>query len=139
MAFLVYEDWADRSRVRVPKEPISQWDTKRVMAAWAKHVENRAFLEFMARRGTFEERAQARRELEVCARKLAFWEKHPEWRRGLAVREVCRVRAAWAGQEPDGGAARAKLEETHEAREEAKAGYLEENRARAAARAARGP
>lgn len=92
---LVYEDWTDRSQVRVPKEPISTWDSPRVMAAWRVHADNRMYLEFMAKKGTFQERGQARKELLICDRKLTFWKKHPNWDARTAELHMVHLRTQW--------------------------------------------
>jgi hypothetical protein len=90
-----YDEFPDRSKVRVPTEPISTWEEYRVMAAWAVHAGNRAYLEFMAKKGDFKERLQAARELLICGRKMAFWERHPNWSRASAERTLARVRSDW--------------------------------------------
>lgn len=90
-----YDEFPDRSQVRVPKEPISTWEEHRVMAAWRVHAGNRAFLEFMVKRGDFKERLQAARELLICGRKMAFWERHHNWSQASAERTLAEVRRSW--------------------------------------------
>lgn len=97
---LVYPEWTDRSQVRISKEPISEWSTTRVMGCWRTHADNRAFLEFMAREGNFQEKGQARKELVIADRKLAFWKKHPNWDAGEAERHLVRLRTDWSRTPP---------------------------------------
>lgn len=92
---LVYEETPWRGNVRAPSEPISAWDEARVMGAWRAHLGNRGFLEFMSREGTFEEKGQARAELAICARKMAFWERHPRWSRARAEGAIAEQRGMW--------------------------------------------
>lgn len=44
---------------------------------WAKHYDNFLFLDFMARNGTFVERHQAQKEIEIAKRKMKFWKHRP--------------------------------------------------------------
>lgn len=94
MGFLVYEEFGVKT-VRAPSVPISQWGIEKVMAAWETHVGNRFYLEFMASKGTFLEKAQARRELEICDRKLTFWKRHPAWSQQVSDRITERLRREW--------------------------------------------
>ncbi len=68
------------------------------MSAWRTHLENRAFLEFMAKGGTFQERQQAVKELAICARKLAFWERHPEFDKTAAAQAQREVGVKWSSK-----------------------------------------
>jgi phage tail sheath gpL-like len=92
---LVYDE-SVRSSFRGGK-PISQWSREAVMGAWQQHLENRAYLLFMAREGTFSEKTQAAKELEICRQKLAFWERHPEFDRTAAAAAQRELGAKWAG------------------------------------------
>lgn len=56
--------------------PIHEWGTEQVMGVWEKHVKNRYELMFYLKNGTVDEKLQASKELEVCDRKMAFWERH---------------------------------------------------------------
>lgn len=79
-------------------QPIMEWSEDRVMGAWLEHRKNHHFLTFMLRRGTFQEKAAATRELTVCQRKLAFWEKHPEFNKAEASAANARLAKQWAGR-----------------------------------------
>ena len=75
--------------------PISEWSTEQVMGAWAKHARNRYELMFYLKNGTVEEKTQASHELELCDRKLAFWEKHSEFDPKLAGEISKELAAEW--------------------------------------------
>lgn len=77
---------------------ISQWSSAAVMGAWRVHIENRAFLFFMYSKGTYAERVQASKELDICDRKIAFWEKHTEFNKDEAARIIARVKSNWSAK-----------------------------------------
>lgn len=91
---LVYGD--TRGEPFQSKIPISEWDEDTVMKVWKKHRENRAFLFFMYKNGTIAEKQQAAKELEICDRKLAFWERHPQFNRETAGRFAQEIMKQWA-------------------------------------------
>ncbi len=47
--------------------------------AYLRHFENYLFLNFVAVKGTREERASVEKEIILCNRKLSFWERHPNF------------------------------------------------------------
>lgn len=93
---LVYDDTSVRPAFR-GGTPISEWGPEKVMSLWAEHLRNRAYLQFMAREGDYAERQQANRELAICARKAAFWERHPAFDKSAASEIRHRVAREWAG------------------------------------------
>ena len=76
-------------------KPISEWSPEAVLRAWKTHVENRKFLFFMYTKGTVPERQQASRELDVCDRKIAFWERHPNFDKVEAGVINSRLKREW--------------------------------------------
>lgn len=76
-------------------KPISEWEPAQVMGAWQKHVENRCFLFFMYTKGTCSERQQASQELEICDRKIAFWERHPNFDKPAAQLANAKIKRNW--------------------------------------------
>lgn len=75
--------------------PISQWGTPAVMKTWQTHLENRSYLFFMYTKGTYAEKQQASKELEICDRKLAFWERHPAFDISKAASAKAQVKSKW--------------------------------------------
>ncbi|SOC90063.1 hypothetical protein SAMN05216358_0082 [Rhizobium sp. AN5] len=47
--------------------------------AYLRHYSNYLFLNFVAVKGTREERASVEKEILICERKLKFWERHPKF------------------------------------------------------------
>jgi hypothetical protein len=61
-----------------------------------KHLENQFLLEFLATNSTdFHERAQARKELVICARKLIYWSKQTTFSLEQAVADRKKIAANW--------------------------------------------
>jgi hypothetical protein len=77
--------------------PVSAWSTERVMGAWRTHAENRAFLDFMLKRGTTLEKSQASAELRIADRKLKFWANHPAFDLKTAERALINISKTWRG------------------------------------------
>jgi hypothetical protein len=90
---LVYNE--SEARGAFSGKPISQWSQTAVLNAWARHVENHAFLRFMSKKGTFEERMQANKELQICERKIEFWERHSEFDKRQAELILSKVKKNW--------------------------------------------
>ena len=93
---LVYE--SESAHKSYAGKPLSQWGEAAVMRTWGTHIENHAFLKFMYAKGTMAEKQQASKELVICERKIAFWEKHPAFDKRLAALQVTKVKTAWAGK-----------------------------------------
>lgn len=55
--------------------------------AYMKHYENFLFLDFMVQNGTIAEKHQASKELEICKRKMKFWERQPHFIQAEATRQ----------------------------------------------------
>lgn len=68
---------------------------------YLRHFDNFLFLDFVAKKGTREERAAAEKEIIICKRKLAFWERHPNFDPDLVQREKERKIREWS-QSRDG-------------------------------------
>jgi hypothetical protein len=62
---------------RGPRKGYEHWDACK---AWAMHTYNRICLQHIsATTRDFREKAQAEREIQICDRKRAWWEKHPNF------------------------------------------------------------
>jgi len=73
---------------------VSQMDGTK---AFLRHFENKLYLSFIATNGTRQERWQAGKELEICERKLTFWEKHPRFCGQTVKREMEKLSKQWSG------------------------------------------
>jgi len=63
---------------------------------YKKHIENWFYLSFIATTSDiFSERNQARKELDICERKQAYWKKHPEFDPEIATHDTENVRKSW--------------------------------------------
>jgi hypothetical protein len=66
--------------------------------AYLKHYSNYLFLEFITKRSQDRsELHQARKELTICERKLAYWKKVPGWESARVATEVEKLKKQWAG------------------------------------------
>jgi hypothetical protein len=68
---------------------------------YLRHFDNYLFLQFIAKEGTRDERASVEKEIIICERKLAFWERHPNYDADLVKREKERKIREWR-QAPGG-------------------------------------
>lgn len=65
--------------------------------AWASHYSNALYLRFIAANSTDgRERGQANKEIAICERKLAYWQRHPKWNAAAAAEAVAPIKAQWA-------------------------------------------
>lgn len=72
----------DTTRVSVRTESgPSNFDPLRCDAvkAYMRHYENSLFLTFMSNNGTLDEKHQAKKEMEICERKMKYWERQPHF------------------------------------------------------------
>lgn len=90
---LVYGD--DLPRGKFSGTPIHLWETGAVMGAWQKHLENRYYLKFLYMKGTTSEKIQASKELDICDRKIAFWERHPAFDKSQAAKVNTQAKKTW--------------------------------------------
>jgi len=75
--------------------PVNVWDMNGT-AAYLRHYGNLLFLDFMARNGTRVEKHQAEKEMVICRRKLAFWEKHPKYDHAEALKGMQDLKRKWS-------------------------------------------
>ena len=75
----------------------SGFDPSRVNASaqYLKHYENRLYLEFMVEKGTLAEKHQAKKELAMCDRKLAYWERQPNFNSKTVLEKKRGLHANW--------------------------------------------
>lgn len=81
-----------RISVRTDQGPMN-FDPMRCNATkcYLDHYKNFLVLDFIAKNGTLHEKAQARREIEVCERKMTYWKRQPHFNADLAVTEKARL------------------------------------------------
>lgn len=84
-----YSDTAPRSA-----STINVWKMNGTKG-YLRHYDNFLYLNFMAQHGTRVERIQAEKEMVICKRKLAFWERHPNTDRELLRVEKERMNRQW--------------------------------------------
>ena len=66
--------------------------------AYMKHFNNKMFLLLLQNEGTPTEKVQATKELDICNRKLKFWERHPNFDYGVVRMEKESVIKVWKGR-----------------------------------------
>src|SRR5690349_12923760 len=101
MTKIYYDD--DEPRTPYTGPPISSMDP---VKKWSVHFHHLCELSWISQHpdsGPMERR-QANREIEICRRKLAFWERQHGWDAAAAAEEAARARAIW--QSATGGRAR---------------------------------
>lgn len=59
------------------------------------HLNNYFYLKFMQTNGTFKEKSQATIELDICERKMKFWERNPEFDKSIADAEMKSLKRKW--------------------------------------------
>ena len=85
---------------------VGSMESGQVMSAWEKHAENWYQLSFFRLNGTPDERMAATQELGIADRKLAFWEKHPNFDRSWANKILDKLKKKWKVTTDAGLAAR---------------------------------
>lgn len=65
---------------------------------YMEHYKNRLLLQFIANNtlATFDEKAQARKELVICDRKLEYWRKHPNFSQQVANDHCSKALRDWS-------------------------------------------
>lgn len=78
-----------RISVRTGQDAPMSFDPLRCNAVkcYMDHYKNLLFLDFMSKNGTMAEMAQANAEIEVCKRKMKFWERQPHFVQEEALRQ----------------------------------------------------
>lgn len=73
---------------------INVWELDAVKC-YLSHYSNFLFLDFMLSKGTYLEQVQARKEIEICEKKLAWWKKHPTFNEEAVNKEKERMHKEW--------------------------------------------
>lgn len=87
----------DTSRVAGQAGPqINVWKMNGTRA-YLTHFDNLLFLQFVSSnpRSSEAEKRQALVEMDVCERKLKFWQRHPKYEHEEALRGVDKLRKNW--------------------------------------------
>jgi hypothetical protein len=62
---------------------------------WAGHFRNSLTLTFFLQNGTTREKHDASKELEVCERKMKYWERQPGFDRHAAQLAAAEIKRSW--------------------------------------------
>lgn len=89
---LVYDDQGVNKRSFKPLMPYEDQDA---LGYWEKHYANSLMLKFFLTHGSTFEKLQAQKEMEICERKMKFWEHHVNFDRAAAVKIAERQKKAW--------------------------------------------
>lgn len=84
------------SEAREPFTGAVDFHKLNAVKGYMRHFDNLMYLTFMANNGTFQEKAQARKELVICERKLKWWENHPNYIKDEVLAAIAKVKAQWA-------------------------------------------
>ncbi len=88
---IFYSD--QRSEGGAVSVPYEKWNANK---GYLKHYENYLMLDFISKASKDgRERAQARKEMDICERKLAFWTRHPNYDQAEVTRGVQKLKAMW--------------------------------------------
>ncbi|MGV1754902.1 hypothetical protein [Agrobacterium sp. CG674] len=63
---------------------------------YLRHFDNLLVLQFFAKNGSRQERAEIEKEIIICNRKLSFWEKHPNYDAAIVQREKEKMIRQWS-------------------------------------------
>lgn len=93
MSYILYDTDSGGSHAGPPRRLENADATKH----WLQHFSNSLILSRIGQVLTdAREKIQASRELQICHRKMAFWERHPRYLPQTAQREAMALRRAWA-------------------------------------------
>src|SRR6185503_14665593 len=90
-SFIVYDENAKGVPSKVPYENL--WASKH----WLTHYGNLRYLDFIANHpdATFQEKAQARKEIVLAQRKMTYWKRHPNWKQDEVARGKEAIDRMW--------------------------------------------
>ncbi|MFA9261862.1 MAG: hypothetical protein ACEQSB_00685 [Undibacterium sp.] len=88
MAF-IYDD-------SVKSQNLGNLDRMNGTTAYLNHYANQLYLKFIANNGDRLEKIQAAKELLICERKMAFWQRHPRYIHTDAIRGIEKLKRDWA-------------------------------------------
>jgi hypothetical protein len=71
--------YSDTARYDGPSVNVFNYKPETVTRKYLEHFDNYLFLNVLSKEGTFQERGQVEKELPICARKMKFWEQHPNF------------------------------------------------------------
>lgn len=66
---------------------------------WATHASNWYYLKFVYAKGNILEKRAAQKELLICERKMAFWERHPGWSIEESGKVLSKLQSEWKSAE----------------------------------------
>lgn len=86
------------SETREPFTGSVKFDKLNAVKGYLRHYDNLMFLTFMSNNGTFQEKAQARKELAICERKLQWWQRHPNYVQQEVLAGIDKIKAQWSAK-----------------------------------------
>lgn len=90
MTIIYSEERTEHEPSRVPYE---KWNA---VKAFLNHYDNYLYLSFLAAHSKDgRERAQARKELGLCERKMEWWKRHPNYDQAAVVKGCMEAKARW--------------------------------------------
>ena len=87
-----------RVSVRTGNDCASNFDPLKCDAVkcYMTHYQNFLTLDWFAKHGTIHEKHQANRELEICRRKMKYWERQPHFSSAEAIRKKQEMNRSFA-------------------------------------------
>lgn len=93
MSYILYDTDSGGSHAGPPRR-LENADATR---HWLQHFSNSLILSLICQVSTdAREKIQVGREMQICQRKMAFWERHPRYLPQTAQTEATKLRRAWA-------------------------------------------
>lgn len=84
----------DNARSEGPPPNLSRMNATKI---WLSHFSNSLILTAIQQKPKdFLEKHQATKELGICQRKMAFWERHPKFQQQTAANEAHKLKSAWS-------------------------------------------
>lgn len=91
MPYICYDD------TKHSRGPIIPYDKINATSGYLRHFDNQCYLEFIATSplASFNEKAQARKELLICERKMRYHRQHHNWNRQEVEAGIKKIKAKW--------------------------------------------
>jgi len=88
---IIYSE--ERHEGGAPTVPYERWNA---VKHYLKHYANYLYLDFIAKASKDgRERAQARKEMAICEKKMAYWKRHPRYDQAEVTKGVQELKAQW--------------------------------------------
>jgi hypothetical protein len=93
--YIIYQD----NEVRNQNYKAIPYHLQKANDHWLKHYANSKYLTFFAKNEPLIfDRLRAQHELTICARKMAYWQRHPNWDIKSVNQQIEQIDKMWASK-----------------------------------------